>query len=211
MHNTMQFLILDDHPIFSLGLSSALSGVYPNAQIYCCENVNEAEAKLSTDLDVMFVDHTLDSARTGMNYAASVAKRYSSIKIVLITADLSHEMVHRARFAGLHGAISKHQPSDKIAHMCQTILNGGRYFDRHGVKEVLSSASHVASDNSFALTSKEIAVLDHLKSGELNKQLASRLNITENTLRAHLRNIFRKMKVSNRTECVTKAIGNGIV
>lgn len=69
----------------------------------------------------------------------------------------------------------------------------------------------ITGENSFHLTNREREILNLIASGYLNKQIAKLMNITEQTAKNHITNIFKKLEATNRTEAVIKAIRLGII
>jgi DNA-binding NarL/FixJ family response regulator len=73
-------------------------------------------------------------------------------------------------------------------------------------------ASRLASRKTFEeLTPRELQVLEQLAKGLANKEIAGTLNITEHTVKDHLKNVLGKLRVADRTEAVTTAIQRGII
>jgi DNA-binding NarL/FixJ family response regulator len=94
---------------------------------------------------------------------------------------------------------------EKLIPALRAVVAGQRWIP----KEV---ASRLASRKTFEnLTSREVQVLNEMAKGLANKEIADALNISEHTVKTHLKNILGKLRVADRTEAVTTAIQRGII
>ena len=99
----------------------------------------------------------------------------------------------------------RNSSGEKLIPALRAVVAGQRWIP----KEV---ASRLAARKSFEeLTSREVQVLDELAKGLANKEIADILNISEHTVKDHLKNILAKLRVADRTEAVTTAIQRGII
>jgi DNA-binding NarL/FixJ family response regulator len=123
----------------------------------------------------------------------------------MLTAFDGDEEIHKALEAGAQGYVFKNSSGKMLVPALRAVAAGQRWIP----KEV---ASRLASRRSFeALTSREVQVLKELAKGLANKEIAAALNITEYTVKDHLKNILGKLRVADRTEAVTTAIQRGII
>lgn len=225
-----QFLVVDDDAIRAFGYTSILSQYFKNAHTVVCSSKNDLSKFLQHRYSLIIVSQC---ASWGITSSDIIAKHKQSVpnqKFLLTSMYLTAQVIDDASECGADGVVSQSMPPQDFYKICSHILSGGDFFsgeeaffamDDSNVELVdvngpafldataLDSVS-LAHQNP-ELTEKELQVLNQLKSGAMNKQLAGHLNISESTLRTHLRNIYRKMHVKSRTECVSRALDCGMI
>ena len=113
--------------------------------------------------------------------------------------------IHGALAAGASGYLPKDVEGDELVLAIRTVYGGQRYLPTE-VAQRLAERTQTPE-----LTPRELEVLELLAKGRSNKLIASDLNFTEFTAKAHVRNIIEKLGVDDRTGAVTEAIQRGIV
>ena len=149
----------------------------------------------------------LDLNMPGSDYyygLTSVIDKSANTPVIVVSASDNEESVNIAMHYGARGYIPKTFNSRKMAHVIMTVLDGGifipeKYIDKIGVNapDLMTSIGYVKG-----LTPKQLRVLRCLKEGKMNKQIAEELFVTEATVKAHISSIFKKFKVSSRTQVV---------
>lgn len=119
--------------------------------------------------------------------------------IAIISSHDSQQMVATAQAVGAAGFISKRQPLETIIAAIEMILNGGRVFPPSPGPAPQIDMLRKRMDT---LSGAQRRVLLALASGDLNKQIAADLGVSEATVKAHLSAIFRKLEVTNRTQAI---------
>jgi DNA-binding NarL/FixJ family response regulator len=126
-------------------------------------------------------------------------------RVVVLTMYEGDEDIHRAMAAGAVTYLLKDTLSEDLLRVVREVYSGGR-----PTVEVVKARLAVRAALP-ALTSREIAVMELVAQGMRNKEIAAMLAISEGTIRVHLKNIFAKLDVHDRTAAVRTALQRGIV
>lgn len=125
---------------------------------------------------------------------------------VLVLADTAGDAeISKALKRGALGYICKDISPDELIKALRTVAAGKKY--------IPSDIAEILSENfgSEELTATETRVLQQIVAGKSNKEIAYDLNISENTVKTHVKNVFEKLQVSDRTSAATLAIRRGLV
>ncbi len=132
--------------------------------------------------------------------------------IIILTVFDDREKVFNAICAGASGYLLKTAPEEKIAEALQEVLNGGAPMTASIAQKVLERFSQLATPKGeYGLTSREREVLELMVEGLIKKEIADRLSLSFHTVDTHLRNIYGKLHVRNRTEAVGKALNERLL
>jgi len=201
----IRILVADDHYIVRMGLA-ALVNTEPDMEVV-------AEAADGEQAVELFAKHTPDltlidarmPVKDGVEATIEIRKRFPNASILMLTAFDGDADIRKALNAGVQGYVLKSSTGKELIPALRAVAAGGRWVP----KEV---AGRLASRDSFEqLTAREMQVLNELAKGLANKQIADALNITEYTVKDHLKNILAKLRVADRTEAVTTALQRGII
>ena len=141
----------------------------------------------------------------GLACLAHIRKRFPKVKVVVLSGIDEPEQIQTALKQGASAFIVKHiDPRDLASALRQAAE--GSVFQTLGSGESNDDAAKEAG-----VTESEFRVLQALAQGHSNKQIAAELFITEQTVKFHLTNIYRKLRVSNRTEATRFAYQHGLV
>jgi DNA-binding NarL/FixJ family response regulator len=201
----IRLLIADDHYIVRLGLI-ALVSTESDMEVVAeaADGVQALELYGRYNPDLALLDMRMP-IKNGIQTTMEIRARFPAARILMLTAFDGDEEIHKALQAGAQGYVFKNSSGEKLIPALRTVLAGQRWIP----KEV---ASRLASRKTFEkLTTREEEVLNELAKGLANKEIAEILNITEHTVKDHLKNILAKLRVADRTEAVTTAIQRGII
>jgi len=201
----IRILIADDHYIVRMGLV-ALVNTEPDMEVIA-EAADGAQA-----LD-LFAKHQPDLAlldlrmpgKTGIQTTMDIRSRFPSARILMLSAFHGDEDIYRALHAGAQGYVLKSSTGDKLVPALRAVAAGQDWIPRE-VASLLASRKMLEE-----LTSREVQILKELAKGFANKEIADALNISEYTVKGHLKSILGKLRVADRTEAVTTAIQRGII
>lgn len=201
----IRILIADDHYIVRTGLVALInteSDMEIVAEAADGAQAVELFAKHSPDLTLM--DSRMP-VKDGIEATVEIRERFPDARILMLTAYDGDADIRRALDAGVRGYLLKSSTGDRLIPALRAVAAGERWVP----KEV---AGQLASRKSFEqLTHREIEVLNELAKGLANKQIADSLQITEHTVKDHVKNILAKLRVADRTEAVTVALQRGII
>ncbi len=202
------FLIVDDHPLFREAIQIAVRAVAPNADIHEATELAAAidmiaERRLGYDLAL--VDLTLPDT-TGFDGIALLRRKFPSLPVLVVSAHDDAAIVRDALALGAAGFVSKSAPKNEIAKAISTVLSGGTWptAPARAAPARAQGGDDVASRLS-SLTPQQLRVLQMLRQGKLNKQIAHELDVGETTVKAHVSEILRKLGVFSRTQAVIEA------
>lgn len=126
-------------------------------------------------------------------------------KVVILADNAGDGEIAKALKLGALAFVSKEGTTDDLLAAAEAAANGKKYVPKD-IAEVLTA--HYGED---ALTPAETNVLQSIVGGMSNKEIAFALDVSENTVKSHIQNIFSKIGVSDRTSAATAAIKRGLV
>jgi two-component system, NarL family, response regulator len=198
-------LIADDHPIVREGLS-ALLNQQPDMRVVAeARNGQEAMSKFFSERpDVALLDLRMP-VMDGVEVVSAILAKVPDARVIILTTYPSEEDIYRSVQAGALGYVLKEAATSELVE-CIRAVGNGRTWLPYGIAAKL--ARHVASRS---LTPRETDVLHGMVAGKSNKEIATRLNISEGTVKVHVSHILTKLKASGRTEAINHAIKRGLV
>lgn len=201
----IRILVADDHFIVRMGLI-ALVNTEPNMVIVAeaadGQQAVEQYAKHKPHLVLMDLRMPV---KDGIEATQDICAQDREARVLMLTTFDGDADIHRALQAGAHGYVLKNATGQELIPAIEAVAAGQRWIP----KEV---AQRLASRKLFEeLTGREVQVLQLVVKGLANKQIADALTITEHTVKDHLKSVFGKLQVEDRTEAVTAAIQRGII
>jgi DNA-binding NarL/FixJ family response regulator len=201
----IRLLVVDDHPVLREGLA-ALIASQPDMILV-------AEAGTGKDAVDLFVRHQPDITimdlrlpdMNGIDAISAIRGSSPNARIIVLTTYLGDVQAHRALKAGAHAFLLKAALRTDLLETIRAV-NRGR---KHVPAEVASEMAEYSADNS--LTPREIQVLELVAAGNSNKIVADRLEISEDTVKSHIRSILGKLGANDRTHAVTIALRRGFL
>jgi len=200
----LKVLIADDHPLFRAALRGIVGTIALDATIHEAEDYASAAAVMDQQVfDLILVDLMMPGVN-GMSGLIDLIARNNGRPIIVVTGQGDPETVRSVHLCGASGLIDKRWAPDKMAGNIRIVLNGGRCFHEHSETgaDLAASMGHPLGQ---PLTDKQAEVLNLLVSGKANKEIAKLLEISPNTVKAHISEILRKFGVSSRLEAVAFA------
>ena len=153
----------------------------------------------------------MDIDMPGMNGIEGVKlirKNFPTVQILMLTVFDDDEKVFAAIKAGAAGYILKNAEPENLLHAISEVYNGGAPYDAGHSKKSITPISNILpeEEKDYHLSIREKEVLGLLVEGLSYKMIAGKLNITYDTVRAHMKKIYEKLHVASMTEAVAKAI-----
>jgi len=220
--NKVRVVIISQQSLFRQGIERLLSGI-GDIEISGSAEVND-EVLLAIDTslpDVAIVD--IDGpSDSGLALARKIRQRSPIIAVVVLTSDPSDAQLFQALKAQASAFLNKEITADQLVDMIRRVAGG-----EHPINESLTNRPKVAEQvlNQFQelywrgeaeafispLTPRETEILNYIAQGYLNKQIAVKLGISEQTIKNHVTSILRKLNANARTEAVVVAIKQGLI
>lgn len=164
-------------------------------------------------LDLVLVDLGLPDT-TGLEVIKRVYQQFSQTPIIVMTTFSSKESFISAIRAGASGYLLKSEPAENLVQGIQQVLQGhypvspslARYLFRMSGSPMLKE-----SNTAFHISPREAELLSALAKGLSYAQCADAMGISLNTVQSHIRNVYRKLNVSNQTQAINKARASGVI
>lgn len=202
---TLRIMVADDHFIVRSGLVAMIDSE-PDMKVVtqATDGAQAIEHYARHRPDVALMDLRMP-IKSGTQVIEAVRRDFPEARILVLTAYSGDEDIYKAIAAGARGYLLKSSTGDDLIPAIRAVAAGGEWIPR-------DVASRLAVRKDFEdLTPREIEVLREIAKGRANKEIASRLAISENTVKDHLKSILGKLHVAARTEAVTFAVQRGII
>jgi DNA-binding NarL/FixJ family response regulator len=213
----IKILIADDHQLIREGIEAMVLGT-PDMEVVGLVNSGEAAINVARlqKPDVVLLDIVMP-AMNGIEAARWIKEMDKSIRIILITMEISKAFVSEGIKAGVDGYLPKDISKRILMDAIRTVYKGERYFN-DAIKKLVFEEFYAAEKTRGPqkslpddLTKREVEVLALVASGKSNKQTAELLFISVKTVETHKANILAKLGLNNSTELVRYAIKNKII
>ncbi|MFT5140917.1 MAG: two-component system nitrate/nitrite response regulator NarL [Rhodothermales bacterium] len=202
----MKIVIADDHDLVRDALATLIERDQPGSEVLRASDFDAVMGYLSShgDLDLVL----LDVYMPGMNALESIRQlvdQFPKLPVVLMSGMVRRSDVDTGFEYGARGFIPKTMNGKALVSVLNLVIAGARY-----VPEIMLESEDSTAIDTFELSPREIDVLNQLAQGLTNKVIARVLKIEETTVKLHLRSLFRKLNVKNRTEAVIVARDAGL-
>jgi DNA-binding NarL/FixJ family response regulator len=201
-----RFLIIDDHPLFREALQIAVQLAYPDVVTVEARTVAEALDLLGREqpFDLALLDLNIPGVH-GFEGLLQIRTRHPRLPVVVVSGHEEPRIISEALSYGAAGFIPKSVRKDELAGAIRSVMEGAVYvpgsFGAPPTAEGKSDRSELMA-RLAKLTPQQLRVLQMLKQGLLNKQIAYELQVGETTVKAHVSEILRKLNVYSRTQAV---------
>ncbi len=201
----IRILTVDDHPMLREGIAAVLASEQDMILVAEASNGREAvEQFRSHHPDVTLMDIQMPEVN-GIDAIVKIREEFPDARIIVLTTYTGDAQAARAFKAGAYGYLLKNMVRKELIDTIRTVHSGKK---RIPPEIAIDMAQHHSDD---ALTLREIEVLREVAAGNANKMVAQLLNISEETVKAHMRSILSKLGANDRTHAVTIAVKRGII
>ncbi len=202
----IRIIVADDHPLYREGVARILSEARPLVVVGQAGSADEAvEVTLAQRPEVVLLDLSMPGG--GISALRRIVATDPAPKVVMLTVSEEDEDVLQALKAGASGYVLKGVGGRELVSIVKDIAGGRSYVSPSLAARILNSmrdgsrAAHPVDD----LTSREEDILRLVAQGLSNKEVGSRLDLQEKTVKHYMTAILQKLQVRNRTEAALMA------
>jgi DNA-binding NarL/FixJ family response regulator len=205
MNTPIRIITVDDHPMLREGIAAVLAGETDMVLVGQASNGREGLEQFRAHRpDVTLMDLQMP-VMNGTDAIIAIRKEFPDARIIVLTTYSGDAQAARAFEAGAVGYLLKNMVRKELVETIRSVHNGKKRIPPEIAVEI---AEHHSDD---ALTEREIEVLKHVAAGSANKMVAHNLKLSEETVKAHMKNILSKLGANDRTHAVTIALKRGII
>jgi len=212
----IRLLIVDDDPLVrrSLKMLFDLHDIQVIGEASNGEEAVEATSRLKPTMVLMDVNMP---KMDGIKAAKLIKAKHPRVQIIILTVNNQHEKVVQALREGCSAYILKDSPPEKVIEVVESVAEGRYFVDTSIANELLvnlvqgGGLRQPPKESTDLLTSREKEVLKLIVNGYSNKEIASKLNITTRTAKAHVSSILMKLNVNDRTQAAVLAVQEKLV
>jgi len=202
---SIDILVVDDHRIVREGLSLIIEREHDMKVVGTAATGEEAlDALRHLQPSLILMDLNLPGM-SGVQTIRAVRQRSTAVPIVVLTMYEGDQDIRRALEAGATTYLLKHSLSDDLVRVIRNVHAGEHPLPPDVQARLDDTAARPA------LSKREVEVMELVLDGSRNKEIADALSISQETVRVHLRTIFAKLDVHDRTAAVKVALRRGIV
>jgi DNA-binding NarL/FixJ family response regulator len=201
----IKVLAVDDHPLLREGIAAVLSGEEDIELAAQATSGQEAIQLFRVHRpDVTLMDLQMPEMN-GIEAITAIRSEFPAARFIVLTTYQGDVQALRALRAGAAGYLLKNMLRKELLDTIRTVHAGKRRIPPEIAAEL---ADHVTDD---ALSDREVDVLRMVATGNANKVIASRLNVSEATVKGHMKSILSKLGANDRTHAVTIATKRGFL
>lgn len=198
-------LVADDHPLLREGVVALISKQSDMRVVGEAATGREALEKFRLlRPDVTLMDLQMPDV-SGIDALIGIRSDCPTAKIIVLTTYAGDALAQRALMAGAQAYVLKGSVRKELLDTIRDVYGGRKRVAPEVAREL---AEHMGED---ILSAREIEVLTLVAAGNSNKQVAATLSISEETAKAHVKNIIGKLQANDRTHAVTLALVRGII
>jgi DNA-binding NarL/FixJ family response regulator len=203
--HTIRVLVVDDHPLMRSGIIGEIDAQSDMKVVAEAGDGNEAIAAFRAHRpDVTLMDIRMPNLG-GIESIAEIRKDFPNSRFIILTTAAGDIQALRAFKAGAVGYLLKNLLRTELIDTIRLVHGGRRRIPPEVAQQM---AEHAADD---AITSRELEILRGVSRGKANKIIADDLNISEHTVKNHIKSILSKLDANDRTDAVVIAIRRGYI
>ena len=217
----MKISILCKYPVIHEGIKSILKDKYPSITSFtsiedCFKALDDSDSDLINDTeDTILIITLFKEDLRSIDNILSVKDNYSKLKLLIVDFNESKDMFFKVSKLNIDGYMLGTFAQEDINYAIHKISTGSKFYDRELlyrlVEEEPAATITGKSNLGSPLTRRELEILSQLSNGLSNFEISKNLNISENTVKKHISNIFIKINVKDRTQAIIYAYESGLI
>jgi two-component system NarL family response regulator len=205
MNKKIRIMVVDDHFVVRIGLTEAINLETDMSVELEVSNGRQAIARYRDEKpDVVLMDVKLPDL-SGIETTEAICKEFPDASIIMLSTHNNEEDIYRSIEAGAKTYVLKSAPREELIETIRAIHLGER---RISPAIGARLAEHARHDE---LTARELDVLKLVADGKSNKEIGSKLNLAEITVKIHVGRILAKLNANDRTQAAMTALRRGIL
>jgi two-component system nitrate/nitrite response regulator NarL len=203
---SIRILIVDDHSMFREGLAGLLEKEPDIAVLAKCESAAQALTIIEkSQATMVLLDFDLGSERA-MDFVTEAPKRGFVGRILVVTAGVSDQEAIQLVRAGVSGILHKHNTPEVLCSIIRQVARGEVCIEKRYLKPLFQTLDQSKHESRPKLTDRDRTVLRCIFQGLANKEIGTRLQISEGAVKGSLRQLFQKLGVRTRAQLVKVAL-----
>jgi two-component system NarL family response regulator len=209
-------LVVDDQELFRRGLTMLL-GIEPGIEVVgeASDGVEGTELAISTAPDVVLLDVRMPK-QGGIDACVAIKEAAPATKIIMLTVSDEEADLYEAVKSGASGYLLKDSSIEEVAQGIRVVAEGQSLISPSMAAKLIDEFKTMSKPErsqgpALKLTERELEVLRLVAKGLSNRDVASRLAISENTVKNHVRNMLEKLQLHSRMEAVMYAVREKLV
>lgn len=220
MPEPIRVLICDDHELFVKGLTTVLETEEDMKVVAETGSAEEAIEKAAEEVpDVVVMDIRLEvrpTERSGLAATTRIKEIVPTTQVLMLTASDEQADLYDSMKAGASGYLLKGVSSHEIADAIRTVHSGVSMISPSMASKLVSEFVGAAKkeevpESGSNLTDRELEILRLVAKGHSNREIGARLDVSENTVKKHMRNILDKVHTRTRVEAALYAVREGLI
>lgn len=212
---TLRLVLLDDHEMVLHGLTAMLSH-FDEVEIVGTSTTPAGAHRVVAEQqpDIVLSDVRI-GRDSGLDFVTEMGRAHPEVKVVMLSVYDDEHYLFQALRAGAKGYILKRIDAHELVNHLRRVAEGDTVIDPALAGRVAMSAAKISSGEfwpgaNLGLTQRESEVLDLVVSGHSNKGIATKLVISDDTVKTHIRSLYRKLDVQDRGAAIAVALREGI-
>jgi DNA-binding NarL/FixJ family response regulator len=206
MGNKLKVLLVDDHALVRRGFRRMLEDE-PTIQVVgeASDGMEAVESAERLAPDVIVMDCALPQIN-GIEASRRILAKKPEIKILMLSMHSEDTLIRQALDAGAKGYVLKNAMDLDLVSAIKKVAEGKMVLDPQ-----ITRSGNLKGERDTGLTPRELEILQHIVGGKSNKEIASELSLSVNTVSVHRANIMDALGIHKTAELVVYAIRNGLV
>ena len=209
----MRVVLVDDHALVRNGIASLLSAHGIEVVGEASDGLEGLQKTRELKPDIVLMDINMPRCN-GLEATRLIKAEMPDVRVVILTVSDEDEDLFEAVKSGAQGYLLKNIRAEEFLSLLDGVARGEAAISpllatkimEEFSRQAKSSRAHADSE----LSDREMDVLRLVATGSLNKEIAAELNVTENTVKYHLRNIMEKLHLSNKAQVAAYAVSKGL-
>jgi DNA-binding NarL/FixJ family response regulator len=197
--------LADDHPIVIDGLKEVLKSK-PNLEVSGIANNGRALTELIKKEvpDVAIIDINMP-IMNGLECTAWIKENYPEVKVLILTMYPEKAYINQLMNVGADGCLLKSRGTNDLIDAIERVVGGQSYFDW------ISDFRQERTAKELRISSRELEIIKMILDGKTTNEIAEAINVSENTVKTHRKNIFKKLNIHNSAELLNFSIANKLI